>query len=304
MELALRNKVALVTGAGRGIGREIAKSLAAQGAKVVVNDLGVSLDGKDPTDSPAQEVAAEIREDGGEAIADLSSVTSSDSAREMVAKAADTFGSIDIVVNNAGILRDAIFHKMQDDDWKSVIDVHLNGSYYVSHAAAEHFRTHESGVFVHMTSTSGLIGNFGQANYMAAKLGIVALSKSIALDMRRFGVRSNCISPFAWSRMAGSIPANDDNNRERVELAKSFDPRKVATFAAFLCSDAASGITGQIFGVRANEIFLFSQPRPIRGLHRSEGWTLESLSDHFLPAMSSSLVPLDRSSDIFSWKPV
>lgn len=303
METGLNGKVALVTGAGRGIGREIAKTLAAQGVKVVVNDLGVSLDGKDPTNTPAHEVVSEIEDAGGQAVANLQSVTDPDAAREMIGTALDTFGGIDIVVNNAGILRDAIFHKMQDDDWEAVVNVHLNGSYYVSHAAAEHFRKQESGAFVHMTSTSGLVGNYGQANYMAAKLGIAGLSKAIALDMKRFGVRSNCISPFAWSRMVGSIP-DDENNRERLAAAKSFDPKKVATFATFLASDSASDFTGQIFGVRANEIFLFSQPRPIRSLHRSEGWSLETLKDHFAPAMTSSLIPLDRSGDVFNWNPV
>ena len=141
----------------------------------------------------------------------------------MVEQALDCFGGIDIVVNNAGILRDAIFHKMTEADWDVVVNVHLKGSFNVARAAAGHFRTQESGCYVHMTSTSGLIGNLGQANYSAAKLGIVGLSKSIALDMSRFNVRSNCIAPFAWSRLIGSIPINDDIQRARVGEAEADD---------------------------------------------------------------------------------
>ncbi|MCB1513066.1 MAG: SDR family NAD(P)-dependent oxidoreductase, partial [Hyphomicrobiaceae bacterium] len=200
------DKVVLVTGAGRGIGREISLMMARHGAKVVVNDPGVSLEGNDETDGPANEVVRDIKAAGGEAVADFGSVADADAARDMVTRAVDTFGRIDVVVNNAGILRDVIFHKMTDEDWDAVLKVHLYGSYNVSRAAAQHFRNQQSGTFVHMTSTSGLVGNPGQANYSAAKMGIVGLSKSLALDMAKFNVRSNCISPFAWSRMVGSIP--------------------------------------------------------------------------------------------------
>ncbi len=303
MPRMLDNKVALITGAGRGIGREIALMMAQCGARVVVNDPGVSLDGKDETNAPANEVVREIVAAGGEAVADFGSVSESASARSMVQRAIDTFGRIDIVVNNAGILRDVIFHKMTDEDWDSVIKVHLYGSFHVSRAAAEHFRRQESGVFVNMTSTSGLVGNAGQANYSAAKLGIVGLSKSLALDMARFNVRSNCISPFAWSRMVGSIP-NTPDQEERLQGLKMLTPDKIAPVAAFLASDDASCVTGQIFAVRGNEIFLMSQPRPLRSVHRSEGWTPESLRDHMLPVLRPSFLPLDVSRDVFSWMPV
>ncbi|ODS66940.1 MAG: 3-hydroxyacyl-CoA dehydrogenase [Bordetella sp. SCN 67-23] len=299
----LENKVALITGAGRGIGREIALMMAQRGARVVVNDPGVSLDGKNETNAPANEVVNDIVSAGGEAVADFGSVSESASARAMVQRAVDTFGRIDIVVNNAGILRDAFFHKMTDEDWDTVIKVHLYGSFYVSRAAAEHFRRQESGVFVNMTSTSGLVGNVGQANYSAAKLGIVGLSKSLALDMARFNVRSNCISPFAWSRMVGSIP-NTPDQEERLKGLKMLTPDKIAPVAAFLASDAASEVTGQIFAVRGNEIFLMSQPRPSRSVHRSEGWTPETLRDHMLPALRPSFLPLEVSRDVFPWMPV
>lgn len=299
----LENKVVLVTGAGRGIGREIALMMAKYGAKVVVNDPGVSLEGRDETDGPANEVVRDIKAAGGEAIADYGSVSDPLSARAMVQLAVDTFGKIDVVVNNAGILRDVIFHKMADEDWDSVVKVHLYGSYNVSRAAAEFFRRQESGAFVHMTSTSGLVGNPGQANYSAAKMGIVGLSKSLALDMAKFNVRSNCISPFAWSRMVGSIP-NTPDQEERLKGLRMLTPDKIAPVAVFLASADASDINGQILAVRGNELFLMSQPRPLRSVHRSEGWTPETLRDHMLPALRSSFVPLDMSRDVFSWTPV
>jgi NAD(P)-dependent dehydrogenase (short-subunit alcohol dehydrogenase family) len=210
----------------------------------------------------------------------------------------------DAVVNNAGILRDRIFHRMSLDEWRAVIDVHLNGSFYVSKAAANHFKEQGSGAFVHFTSTSGLIGNLGQANYSAAKLGIAGLSKSIALDMAKFGVRSNAIAPFAWSRMIGSIPVTDDAQKARIEKLQKMTPDKIAPLVVYLCSDAAKEVTGQIFSVRNNEIFLMSQPRPVRSVQASDGWTPEAIADHAMPALKASFYDLDVSADVFSWDPV
>jgi NAD(P)-dependent dehydrogenase (short-subunit alcohol dehydrogenase family) len=231
-------------------------------------------------------------------------VASWQGGRRIIQSALDHFGRIDAVVNNAGILRDVIFHKMSEDDWTSVINVHLNGCFFTSRAAAEHFRKQESGALVHMTSTSGLVGNFGQANYAAAKHGITALSKSIALDMQRFGVRSNCIVPFAWSRMTSSIPADTPEQQARVAKLQQMTPDKNAPMAVFLASDAAKGVSGQVFATRYNEIFLMSQSRPLRSVHRGEGWTPESIAEHGLPALLAGLLPLDRSADVFSWDPV
>ena len=299
----LDGKVALVTGAGRGIGREIALQMAAGGAKILVNDVGASLDGQGSDAGPGQEVVDLIRAAGGVAELNTGSVADADAARAMVAQAIGAFGQLDIVVNNAGILRDVIFHKMTDEDWDSVIKVHLYGSFNVSRAAATHFRERGAGTFVHMTSTSGLIGGTGQANYMAAKLGIVGLSKSIAIDMKRFGVRSNCISPFAWSRMVGSIP-DAPEQQERLKALQSLTPDKIAVAAVWLASDAAREINGQIFAVRKNEVFLMSQHRPFRSVHRAEGWTAETLVEQALPAFRPSLVPLDVTTDVFSWAPI
>ena len=300
----LENKIAIVTGAGRGIGAGIAKMLASRGAKVVVNDLGAAVDGAGADVGPAEETCMAIRAAGGEAIANGDSVADPAGGERIVQAALDAFGGLDIVVNNAGILRDGIFHRMSHADWHAVIDVHLHGCFNVSKAAALHFREQQSGAFVHFTSTSGLIGNVGQANYAAAKLGIVGLSKSIALDMQRFNVRSNCISPFAWSRMIGSIPTDTEAQQERVEKIKQMTPEKIAPMVTYLASDAASHVTGQIFAVRNNEIFLMSQPRPLRSVQTSEGWTPETVATHAMPAMEASMVPLDVSADVFTWDPV
>ena len=300
----LKGKVALVTGAGRGVGREIARMMAARGARVVVNDLGVAGDGSGGDEGPAQDVVREIIGAGGEAVANLGSVSDYAQAGEMVAQAVEAFGGLDIVVNNAGILRDRIFHKMAEEDFINVIAVHLKGAFNVSRNAAEIFRAQGSGCFVHMTSTSGLIGNFGQANYMAAKLGIVGLSKGIALDMARYNVRSNCISPFAWSRMIGAIPTDTPEQQARVEKLKQMTPDKVAVMVTALASDAAADVTGQIFAVRNNEIFLMGQSRPLRGMQRSEGWTPETVLEHALPGLRPSFYGLDRTADVFTWDPV
>ena len=297
-------KVVVVTGAGRGVGRGVALDLARAGAAVVVNDLGVSLAGQGDETPVAEQVAREIGDFGGRAVANGDSVASWEGADRIVEAALDSFGRIDGVVNNAGNLRDSLFHKMTEEEFDAVIAVHLKGSFNVSRAAAPHFKTQNSGAYVHMTSTSGLIGNFGQANYSAAKLGIVGLSKSIALDMQRFGVRSNAVAPFAWTRMIDSIPTNTPEQQKRVEGLKQLVPEKIAPFATALLSDAGAGVTGQIFGVRNNEIYLFSQPRPIRTAHKSDGWTPETIAERVFPMFANDFYPLVRSGEVFTWDPV
>lgn len=296
-------KVAIVTGGGGAIGRALALAYAAEGAHVVVNDIGVALDGSGANAGIAHEVVKEIEAAGGTAIASTLSIAEPDSAQAIVDAAVEAFGRVDIVVNNAGIIRDVIFHKMSWADWSDVIQVHLHGSFNLSRAAATRFREQNGGAFVHMTSTSGLIGQLGQANYMAAKMAIVGMSRGIALDMQRYNVRSNCIAPFAWSRMTSSIPTETEAEKARVAKFQQMKPEKIAPLAVYLGSDASADVSGQIFCVRNNEVMLFNQPRPIRTIHTAEGWTPSSLADT-MNAFKGSLVPLEKSGDVFVWDPI
>lgn len=297
----LRGKVAVVTGAGRGIGRAIAMLMAREGAQVVVNDVGAALDGSGGSEAPAASVVSEIKAAGGEAIANTLSISETANGLGIVEAAVQAYGRLDIVVNNAGILRDRIFHKMSTVDWEDVLRVHLHGSYHLSSAAGRVMREQEGGAFVHMTSTSGLIGGVGQANYMAAKMGLVGLSRGIALDMQRYNVRSNCVAPFAWSRMVGSIPAETPEMQARMARAQLATPETIAPLVAYLASDSAKAITGQIFGIRRNEVYLFSQPRPVRTVHRSDGWTVATMAEQLGSALGTQLTPLEQSADVFNW---
>jgi NAD(P)-dependent dehydrogenase (short-subunit alcohol dehydrogenase family) len=300
----LTNTVGLITGAGRGIGRELALAMAREGAALVVNDAGVAVDGAAQDERPADTVAGEIRQAGGRAVADRGSVASWDDARAMVAAALDSFGRLDFIVNNAGILRDAIFHKMSEAEWDAVVAVHLKGAFNVSRAAAEWFRRQQSGAVLNMTSTSGLIGTYGQANYAAAKLGIVALTRSIALDMRRFNVRANAIAPFAWTRMTQTIPdGSADDARRRLERLQQLRADQVAPLATYLVSDAAAGVTGQVFAVRGAEIVLFSLPRPAAAMHRPGGWTPDAIAEAIGPALAPEFTPLETTAEVFPGEP-
>ncbi|QDZ10245.1 SDR family oxidoreductase [Devosia ginsengisoli] len=296
----VEGKVVLVTGAGRGIGKEIARMMARQGAKVVLNDLGVEVGGTGANESVAEQAAAEIRAEGGEAVANADSVSDWDGAHRMVQTAIDAFGRIDCVVNNAAILRDTIFHKMEKADWDLSIGVILTGSFYVSRAAAAHFRKQESGAFVHISSTSGLIGGVGQANYGAAKIGLQGLSKAIALDMKRFNVRSNVVAPSAFTRMTESIPTETAEQKQRAANRRTIAPEKNAPIVVYLASDAASRVTGQVFYTRDNELFLFNQMRPIRHAHTAEGWTPQAIAQHVMPVFEPAFMPLDRTRDVFT----
>jgi NAD(P)-dependent dehydrogenase (short-subunit alcohol dehydrogenase family) len=301
----VEGKVIVVTGAGGGIGREFALALAAEGAKVVVNDIGANLSGEGADDSPAQTVVGEIKAAGGEAIASFDSVSEPGSASRIVQAALDNYGRIDGVINNAGILRDRVFAKMTPDEFDAVIKVHLSGAFYVARAAANYFKEQGSGSYIHMTSTAGLYGNFGQANYMAAKTGITGLSKSIAIEMGRYGVRSNCIAPAAWSRMISGIKIESEEQRRNVELLKTKTAAKtIAPIAVYLQSDAAKDINGQIFYVRGNEIMIFRQFEVARSVHRGEGWTPQSIIDHCIPALKPSMSPPRMAHEITTWDPV
>lgn len=297
----VKDKVVVVTGGGAGIGLEYARAFAKNGAKVVVNDISrVQETGK----YAAQLTAEEILKAGGEAVASTDSVAEWESANRIVQMALDTFGRIDCVINNAGITRDRFFFNMSLEEWKAVIDVHLNGSFYVARAAAPHFKGQKSGCYIHMTSTSGLIGNLGQANYSSAKMGIVGLSKSIALDMAKYNVRSNCIAPWAWTAMTANIPADTPENIARIEKFKKMEAGKIAPLAVYLASDGASKVSGQIFGVRANEIYFFNQIRMIRSVHRGEGWTPETIAEHAMPAFEANFFPNVPSLTQTPWDPI
>ncbi|MGB3503386.1 MAG: SDR family NAD(P)-dependent oxidoreductase [Mesorhizobium sp.] len=298
---SMEGKVVIVTGAGRGIGRAIAMQIAAEGGSVIVNDIGASLEGEGLSAGPAEDVVAEIRAAGGKAAASTLSITDYKNAAAMVDQAVSEFGRLDGVVNNAGILRDRIFHKMTESDWLDVLGVHLNGSFNLSNAAAQVFRKQESGAYVHMTSTSGLVGQTGQANYMAAKMGIVGLARGIALDLARYNVRSNCVAPFAWSRMTESVPAETPEMKARIERAKLLTPETVSPLVTYLLSGLSDGVSGQVFCVRRNEIFLFNQMRPIRAIHRSEGWTPARLGEQLRASFQTSFTPPEESRDVFSW---
>lgn len=295
----VKGKVVVVTGSGSGIGRDFALAFAANGARVIVNDVSKSPEGV----SAAQTVVDQIKAAGGEAAASTDSVAEWESGNRIVQAALDHFGRIDCVVNNAGIVRDRFFFNMSPEEWRTVIDVHLNGSFFVARAAAPHFKQQSSGAYVHMTSTSGLIGNLGQGNYSAAKMGVAGLSKSIALDMAKFNVRSNCIAPWAWTGMTATIPDTPEN-RPRIEKMKKMESAKIAPLAVYLASDAAAKVSGQIFGVRANEIYFFNQIRMIRSVHRSEGWTPETIAEHAMPAFEASFFPNVPSMVLTPWDPI
>lgn len=300
----LDGKVVVVTGAGRGVGAEIAKLAAREGARVVVNDLGGNERGEGGSLSPAQEVVAAIEAEGGQAVANGSDISTWDGAHTLINTAIERFGRVDAVVNNAGVLRDGIFHKMTEADWDVAVAVNLKGCFNVARAAAPHFKEQNGGVFLHMTSTSGLVGNIGQVNYGAAKMGVVGLSKCIALDMERFNVRSNCLAPFAFTRLVATIPDDTEYNRMRLEKVKKMTPDTIAPLAVVLLSDAAADTNAQVFGVRRNELFLFSQPRPLRSVHTAEGWTPETILENGLPSLRGAYVAMEKSPDVFSWDPI
>jgi NAD(P)-dependent dehydrogenase (short-subunit alcohol dehydrogenase family) len=292
----LEGKVVLVTGGGNGIGRECALIAAREGAKVLVNDLGSSLSGGDEGSAgPAETVAREIRDAGGQAISNSESVTSLEAVEGMVQLALDKFGGLHAVINPAGILRDGMFHKMKPADWDSVIDVHLRGSFNVCRATIELFREQQDGAYVLWTSTSGLLGNIGQANYGAAKLGIMGLSRIVAMEGASKNVRSNIIAPVAWTRMTQSVPIKDEAAAERrKQMAESIRADQPAKLAVALCADAAKTVSGQIFGARGDDIQLYSQPRPIMNLTLPGDWSPADVLSDVLPQMEEkfySVIP-------------
>jgi NAD(P)-dependent dehydrogenase (short-subunit alcohol dehydrogenase family) len=302
----LDGKVVLVTGGAGGIGRECALLAAREGAKVVVNDLGASLAGDDEGGATAAEATAQdIRAAGGEAISNSESVSSMAAVQGMVQQAIDAFGRLDAVINPAGILRDRMFHKMSETEWDSVLEVHLRGAFNVSRATIEHFRAQGSGSYVHFTSTTGLIGNLGQANYAAAKLGVCGLSRILAIEGASKNIRSNVIAPFAWTRMTSSIPITDEASAIRVgRMRDGMRSDQVAQLSIALCADGAQDVSGQIFCVRGDEVILFSQPRPVASIARADGWTPQRLLEGGLASLKPRFTDLGVSASVFPYDPI
>ncbi len=269
----LDGKVAVVTGGGTGIGRAVSLDLAAAGAKVVVNDYGVSVDGRDPSSEPANEVVGKIRAKGGQAVASPESVATMAGGRAVVDLALKEFGDLHILVCGAGILRERMIFNMSEEEWDAVIAVHLKGHFTVMQPATRHMREKKAGSIITFTSTAGLEGSPGQPNYSAAKEGIVGLTRSTALAMARYGVRCNAISPTADTRMTQRLPG------ERRGLATATPPEAIGPVATFLASDKAAHITGQIIGVRGTEVTVYSHQAPLRTATSVEAWTPERLAD-------------------------
>lgn len=303
MKRLLEGKVAVVSGAGGAIGSAVSKVLASHGAKILVNDLGVALGGEGKDSSPATRTVEEIRATGGIAEANVDSVAEWSSAQSVIDAAIHHFGKVDIVVNNAGNIRSSPFATMPVEDFEEVVRVHLMGSYYLSRAAAPHMQRAGSGSFIHMTSTAGLIGARGTVGYSAGKSGILALSRSIAMEMEADGVRSNCVAPHAFSRMLFVMRTDDKEFMDMIERRRDTQPpEQVGHLVSFLASDLAETITGQVFGVRGNEIYLYNQPRAIRTIHSAEGWTAEKLGGLVPKAWTKSFTPLEDTSDVYSWE--
>src|SRR5215472_17294885 len=290
----LEGKVVWVTGGGNGIGKDCALIAAKEGAKVVVNDLGGGLHGGDEGSAgPADAVAKQIRDGGGKAISNSDSVTSLSAMNALRDLTLKELGGLHAVINPAGILRDAMFHKITEQEWDKVIEVHLRGTFNVCRATIEHFREQNGGSYVLFTSTSGLYGNIGQANYGAAKIGIAGLARIIAMEGARNNVRANAIAPVAWTRMTQSVPVKDEQTAaRRAQMAAAIRPDQPAKLSVALCADGAKDISGQFFGSRGDDLILYSQPRPIVTLHKDEGWTPESIIKDALPQLKEKAIPL------------
>ncbi len=300
----LEGNVAVVTGAGRGIGREIALAMAKQGARLVVNDTGVSIDGKSNDRSIIEKTAAEINGNNEQAIANTDSVATWEGGQRIIQTAVDNFGRVDILVNNAGITRNRICYKLTEQEWKEALDVNLHGTFFCSRAALSFMRKQEYGRLVHITSTSGLFGTIGHTNYGTAKMAVTGLSRNIALETRRLNITSNCIAPFAWTRLVETSPDETDEAKKQIEMMKRLSPKDIAPLAVYLGSRASGEISGQIFGSRGKEIYLFSQPRIKRGMHNANGWTVQGLSETLPGVMKGLFAPLETSAEYFSWPPL
>ena len=296
----LDGKAAVVTGAGRGIGRAIAELLAAEGAAVVVNDLGSEVDGRGAQVSVADEVAAAIRAQGGRAIASHESVADFRAAERIVGTAVREFGAIDVLVNNAGILRDRMLFNMSEEEWDAVIAVHLKGTFNCSRHAAVHMRQQRRGRIISISSTSGVYGNSGQANYGAAKDGIAGFTRVVSRDLGRYGITANAVCPGALTRMSQTVP--QDARRMRAERGletgfeergfplRNFGPENVAPWVVYLATEAARNVNGQTFLVMAGLVALLNYPAPVRTIQKAGRWTPEEIATIFPHTLGMDLV--------------
>jgi len=271
--------------------------MAKHGASVVVNDPGVGGSGEGGDVAPAAQVVAVIEAAGGKAVANHGSVASFEDCLGMVGQARAAFGGLHIVFNPAGILRDRMFHKMSPDDWQAVIDVHLTGHFNVSRAAINLFREQNYGRIVMVGSTSGLLGNIGQANYGAAKMGIVTLARIVALENMAKDITVNVVAPSADTRMTRSVPTPKDPQAAalREERLRRSPADAIAPLCVYLASEAAADVTGQMFHQRGGELSLYGLPRPLRMVHRHGGWTAEAIAEHAMPALKTQFTAMEDS---------
>jgi NAD(P)-dependent dehydrogenase (short-subunit alcohol dehydrogenase family) len=277
----LDGKAIAVTGAGRGIGRAVALELASQGASVVVNDYGVAMDGKDPSSEPANAVVAEIKQAGGEAVANPNSVTEMEGGASIVQSAVDNFGRIDGVVCLAGILRERMLFNMAEDEWDPVIETHLKGTFTVFRAAAPIFRQQKSGTLIAFTS-GAFAASVAQANYSSAKGGIVSLTRSAAAGLYKYGVTANCVAPAAKSRMSGEVP----------QAFAMGEPEDVAPIVTYLLSDKARHITGQIYHINGGDIGVYNQPTVLRHMWKDGAWTAQEIADRLDTMLGQEPMPI------------
>ena len=280
----LEGRVAVVTGSGRGIGRAIAVELAAQGAHVIVNDAGVSLDGQGSEEDPTVEVLEEIESAGGQAVASYDDVSKFDSAESIIETAVSKFGKIDILVNNAGIVRDRSLVKMSEEEFDAVVAVHMKGTFNCTRHAAPHMKEQGFGRIINITSSAGLRGNFGQTNYAAAKAGIAGMTFVWAIELAKYGITANALAPVGATRMAANVVPDD-------AAASELDPTLNAPLVAFLASERAAHINGQVFGRRGFGYTIFQKFKPQAIMYKAGGWTAEEIADHFDTVLGEYMMP-------------
>jgi NAD(P)-dependent dehydrogenase (short-subunit alcohol dehydrogenase family) len=281
----LTDKVVIITGAGGAIGRTVALQMAREGAKVVVNDLGCALSGQGGSNAPAEETCRLIRAANGEAVLSTDSIADWHAAHRIVETGLDSYGRIDALVNVAGNLFFTPFHEIGEAEWRAIVDVQLNGAFFISRAVIPHFLAQKSGAFVHFTSTSGLYGRRQQAHYAAAKLGVTAMCRTIAMETEGMGIRVNCIAPIANSRMSEGVPLSS-------AALDRLSPEAIAPMAVFLVSDLSCEVNAQIFMVRGNEIALIGQSRAVESLFETGGWSARSIAERAIPRLRGAFSPI------------